>query len=159
MDLEEARDLAENLMYEHGLIDEGWALGWSRARRSMGDCCGEDEVIRLSAVLVPHATEEQVRATIMHEIAHALVGVGHGHDAVWKQKMIDLGQPPNRLGSWRSLPRRWVGKCPRCEDEWKRDRRLRRAACGSCLAEVGRARRDECLIEWTSNPEHEALAS
>lgn len=29
--------------------------------------------------------------TVAHEVAHALVGPAHGHDAVWRRKAVELG--------------------------------------------------------------------
>ena len=32
--------------------------------------------------------------TVLHELAHALVGSGHGHNAVWKQMCVKIGAKP-----------------------------------------------------------------
>jgi len=36
-------------------------------------------------------SDELVRDTLLHEIAHALVGTAHGHDEVWKAKCLEIG--------------------------------------------------------------------
>ena len=54
--------------------------------------------IELSVFLVDRNGPEEVRDTILHEIAHALVGPGHGHDAVWKRQCIEIGARPVRCG-------------------------------------------------------------
>jgi hypothetical protein len=41
---------------------------------------------------------EEIVDTILHEIAHALVGPRHGHDTVWKAKCTDIGARPERCG-------------------------------------------------------------
>ena len=41
---------------------------------------------------------EEVRDTILHEVAHALVGPGHGHDTVWKATAAQVGARPQRRG-------------------------------------------------------------
>lgn len=51
---------------------------------------GGEKRIELSGKLVDMNTEERVMRTIIHEVAHALTE-GHGHDAVWKRKCIELG--------------------------------------------------------------------
>ena len=72
---------------------------------------------------------------ILHEIAHALVGPAHGHDAAWKQAARALGAPDSaRLPS--SLPAPdapWVGTCPRCGAKRRLYRAPRRvSSCGLC---------------------------
>jgi predicted SprT family Zn-dependent metalloprotease len=39
--------------------------------------------IELSRELTLSRTEDEVEQTIIHEIAHAVVGAGHHHDGVW----------------------------------------------------------------------------
>jgi hypothetical protein len=35
-----------------------------------------------------------VKNSILHELAHVLVGKGHGHDEIWFRKALDLGCKP-----------------------------------------------------------------
>jgi len=49
-----------------------------------------NKVVELSTKLVSCNNEERVMRTILHEIAHALT-VGHKHDKVWKQKLLEIG--------------------------------------------------------------------
>ena len=37
------------------------------------------------------ACDEEVKNTLLHEIAHALVGPGHRHNRVWRQKAREIG--------------------------------------------------------------------
>ena len=39
---------------------------------------------------------EETKDVVLHEIAHALTGRGHGHDAVWKRMCIKVGARPER---------------------------------------------------------------
>ena len=34
---------------------------------------------------------KEIKNTILHEIAHALVGPKHGHNEIWKQKALEIG--------------------------------------------------------------------
>jgi hypothetical protein len=34
---------------------------------------------------------DDIKNTILHEIAHAIVGENHGHRQVWQEKAIELG--------------------------------------------------------------------
>lgn len=41
------------------------------------------------------STKETLTEVLLHEIAHAIVGVKHGHDAVWLEKAIEIGATGN----------------------------------------------------------------
>jgi predicted SprT family Zn-dependent metalloprotease len=46
----------------------------------MGLCLYEPKAIELSLHFIERNAEDVIRDTLLHEIAHALVGPGHGHD-------------------------------------------------------------------------------
>lgn len=91
MDLIEAKALTLEKMYEHGLITKGWKFGWSNAKCCFGRCYQSRKTIHMSKPLCTVNERERVLRTILHEIAHALVGCSHGHDRVWKAKCIEIG--------------------------------------------------------------------
>jgi SprT-like family len=94
MDLMEARALALELMKEHGL--EFWYFEFDNAKRRFGICRYNRRTIGLSRNLVLLSNKEQVKDTILHEIAHALVGPGYGHSWVWKRMALEIGCDGNR---------------------------------------------------------------
>ena len=94
--LGEVRGLALSIMAEHGLA--GWSFDYDRARRRKGSCTHRKKLITLSEPFVLLNDNDAIRLTILHEIAHALVGPGHGHDAVWKAKCLEVGAQPRRCG-------------------------------------------------------------
>ena len=100
MDLNKAEELCIELMNKHGLSH--WKFQYDNSIRRFGVCkyntYNESGVIGLSKKLVAVNEEKQVRDTILHEIAHALTR-GHGHDAVWKAKCIEIGAKPERCYS------------------------------------------------------------
>lgn len=55
-------------------------------------------VVELSTKLVEINEPERVRLTILHEVAHALTE-GHGHDAVWRAKLLEIGGDGKRCYS------------------------------------------------------------
>ena len=70
------------LMDEHGL--DGWAIKWNgNLKRRLGQCQFSNETLEFSTNLTLLA-DDRVRNIALHEIAHALVGPGHGHDRVWQ---------------------------------------------------------------------------
>jgi len=77
--------LANRLLREHGLV--GWRFEYDNAKRRGGQCRHADRAISMSRHLVPLWSGPEVMTVLKHEIAHALVGPNHGHDAVWAAKM------------------------------------------------------------------------
>ena len=133
MNLPDVLSLARSLMEEADVGD--WDLAFDRARRRAGQTDHARRRITLSRHLMSLYDEAQVRETILHEIAHALVGPTHGHDAAWKRAARSLGAPDSaRLPS--SLPSPdapWVGTCPRCGATRRLYRAPRRvSSCGVC---------------------------
>jgi len=152
MDAHDAREMALELMERHGLIRDGWRFAWSRARRQLGcvqitekknRSTGKRITIKTLRLSRPHAEtcdEPAVRDTVLHEIAHALVGMEHGHDAVWKAKCVEIGARPERLAGEDASPggHKYFIVCGVCEQVLgKRFRamkaqRVRDAYCKHC---------------------------
>lgn len=86
--------------------------------------------IELSTKLVQINDVERVRLTILHEVAHALTE-GHGHDAVWKAKLLEIGGDGKR--------------CYTSEDtntiERTRSSKIYKLECQRCGQSFGRRRR------------------
>ena len=89
MDLVKALDLGRKLMNEHNLHD--WDICEAHSRKFYGRCCYSEKWILLSRYLIPKCKDEYTKNTIIHEIAHALVGPGHAHDEVWYKKFMEIG--------------------------------------------------------------------
>jgi predicted SprT family Zn-dependent metalloprotease len=136
----DAKTLAWQLIREHGLL--GWRFEFDHARRRFGACRVQRKQITLSRPLVLLNSPEQVRDTLLHEIAHALTP-GDGHGRRWKAKCIEIGAIPRRcytedevLSPPRS-PARYVLCCPACPWETPRRRRpQRRLICTLCRGPV-----------------------
>lgn len=123
-------------MNEHGLGH--WAFQFDRSVRRFGVCRFGKQTISMSERLVSLNDEARVRNTILHEIAHALVGPGHGHDRVWRLKALSIGCDGRTCIDSRTvaLPEApWVGTCPGCGAQAKRHRltqKGRQLACARC---------------------------
>lgn len=145
MDLGDAFWLAERLVEQHGLL--GWQVEYDGAKRRAGVCRFRDRVIGLSAPLTALHNEERVRDTILHEIAHALVGPRHGHDAVWREIAIRIGSSGQRCVE-ADAPRvagAWMGVC---RAGHVRDRHRRPERVYSC-PECGPSFSLEHVLTWT----------
>lgn len=129
-------------MDRHGLT--GWSLRLSSARRRLGSCAYHTRTIRLSRYLLTDNRWPQVHDTLLHEIAHALVGPNHGHDRVWKQMAVKLGAAPRsctKPGEVVMPQGGWVAWCLTCQKEvaryhrrpagWRRG--YRHQACGGTI--------------------------
>jgi len=144
MQLIEARSLATDLMALHGLT--GWRLVFDNAKMRAGVCRPGRREIGLSRVLTALHTDAEVRDTVLHEIAHALVGPAHGHDAVWRSRAQAIGSTGGRCvpetAARAAAP--WAGRCP-AGHEFQRHRRPTRVmSCSLCSPRFGPG----SLISW-----------
>ena len=101
MELDKAEKLARRLMKHHGLQE--WTFVFDKAVVRFGCCNYRKKQISLSKELVLINNLKDVKDTILHEIAHALVGPKNGHNWVWRQKAIEIGCDGNRCYSLKSV--------------------------------------------------------
>ena len=124
--------MAEGLLVEHGLTR--WRVELDSAKRRAGVCRFDDRVIGLSGPLTALHSEAEVRDTVLHEIAHALVGPTHGHDRVWRATAQRIGCSGSRCVDAESarIAGAWVGVCPsgHVKDRHRRPERV--MSCGVC---------------------------
>ena len=145
MDLAQARRLAAELMAQHGLDD--WHFVFDNARARFGVCRPARREIGLSRRLTVSSTEDEVRNTLLHEIAHALVGPEHGHDEVWRAKAVSLGSDGRRtddLPDGAEGP--WEGRCPAGHVIHQHRRPTRVRSCKRCEPD---AFDPHAIYEWT----------
>ena len=79
-------------MDAHGLT--GWALAFVEARKRLGHCHFQDGMIRISRTHALEGSEEQIRDTVLHEIAHAIAGYEAGHGPLWTATARRIGATP-----------------------------------------------------------------
>jgi predicted SprT family Zn-dependent metalloprotease len=87
---------AELLLCKYGLLD--WTVVVDRSVRRAGCCYAYQKRVSLSYYLLTsdNISEDDIINIILHEVAHAIVGVEHGHDEVWKEKAVQIGSDGNR---------------------------------------------------------------
>ena len=145
MEVTTALAMGRRLLREHGL--DGWQIVTDGAKTRAGVCRFGRRQIGISAPLTALHDEAEVRDTILHEIAHALVGPQHGHDAVWRAKAIEIGSSGGRCSS-PDAPRvvgDWVGRCPVGHQRSRHRAPTRLASCGRCSAHFDVRH----LLTWT----------
>nr|WP_205708934.1 SprT-like domain-containing protein [Kineococcus siccus] len=124
--------MAEGVLAQHGL--RGWTVVLDRAKKRAGVCRFDRRQIGLSRELTALHSEAEVRETVLHEVAHALTGPGHGHDARWRATARRIGGTGERLVAVTAprAPAPWVGTCPRGHTSERHRRPQRVTACGVC---------------------------
>lgn len=135
MKLDEAENLAVQLMDEHGLSARGWRFAFDRATRRFGHCHYTRKTISLSRRLTSLNETAAVRNMILHEIAHALLPRGAGHGPVWRKLAVSIGCDGRRLHSAVTVPK-WLATCPACGREVRYQRRRTKLACRRCCKGV-----------------------
>ena len=83
-----------------GSHNNDWCFVWdTKAVRRYGLCRYHKQEISVSKKLANLNSIEESKDVVLHEIAHALTGIGHGHDAVWKRMCVKVGARPERCYS------------------------------------------------------------
>lgn len=131
MDISAAATLGRELMDEHGLHD--WSLAFDRAMKRAGCTRFSTREISLSRHITQLCSADDVRETILHEIAHALVGPKHNHDATWKATCQRIGGTPSvRMVNGPKIDGVWVGICPAGHTVNRHRRPARALSCATC---------------------------
>jgi predicted SprT family Zn-dependent metalloprotease len=147
--LTEVRELAEKLMVQHGLAE--WTLGFDGAKRRAGFCCEADSKISLSAPLMEIWDMPDVQETILHEIAHAKAGPGHGHDYTWQLTCIRVGANPERCYDSDERPgvrAKYTGTCAAGHLHYRERASKREHSCSKCYPRFDQ----RFLITWELTP-------
>ena len=131
MNLNDAEIIAKELMQKHC---PEYSFSWDNAKRRFGSCNIKHKRITLSKDLVSLNNVEEVKNTILHEIAHALRPKCH-HDYIWRLTAISLGCDGGRVYDNNKVitpEKKCVYQCPSCHREIKRFRKSKTLACGVC---------------------------
>ena len=132
--LAEIETEAEMLISKHGL--RNWRFGFDQASRRGGRCAFDRQEISLSEQFATAASHDEVTDTILHEIAHAIVGPKHGHDAVWKATARRIGCSGRVTHDVDFSSARWILTCMTCGWRVPRMRRRRGLVCKDCGEDV-----------------------
>lgn len=134
MTLSEIETLGMDLIRVHQSnngLDAGWKFAFDLAPSRAGICRYKEKQITMSVTYCQKASKAEIVNTILHEVAHAIVGPNHGHDAVWKKAAQQIGCTAERCHRVQHTPPRWLGECG-CGKRWKRQRLSQRARNGLC---------------------------
>lgn len=153
--LAETEALANEFLKHHKAnsnLGKNWRFGFDLAPSRAGACKYDERRIDLSVSFCLQASRAELIDTILHEIAHAIVGKAHNHNAVWTAKALEIGCTGQRTHAARHTSPRWAGECD-CGQRWFRQRLSRKVAngahCPRCQGEIRWRRQDD---ELSANP-------
>ena len=69
----------------------GCTFAFIEARKHLGNCHFQDPMIWISRTHALEGSQEQIRDTVLHEIAHAIAGYEAGHGPLWKVTARRIG--------------------------------------------------------------------
>lgn len=147
MKLSAAEHLAHTLIVQHG-FDEDLEFGFNNRKNALGICkirYGKAYRIELSKIWTEALTEDEVRDTLLHEIAHAMTPLD-GHGAKWRAAARLVGANPKRTAEEvplevqrrvNKMHAKYRAECFSCENvvyfnRMTKNWRSRAYVCGTC---------------------------
>ena len=135
--------VAADLFKLHGLDVRGWRLEFRRFGHQLGRCCSGRRIIAINDFYADNDHEPHVLDTLLHEIAHALVGPVAGHGPTWQAMARKLGCNPKARSKTgvRIRPGNWQASCPTCAHTFHKYRRPKFVVgyyCPRCGKENGK---------------------
>ncbi len=95
---EEVQEKGRKIMGQHGL--KAWEFDLDQAKGRAGACDFVRKRITVSCGYALKVPEHELIDTILHEVAHALVGGKHKHDNTWKSVAVRIGCSGKRCHSY-----------------------------------------------------------
>lgn len=133
-DTAEVARLAEELMGRCGLED--WAFEFDNAKRRSGACHFSRRTISMAFEFARAAPDNEIDDTILHEIAHALVGPAHGHGPAWRAKAREIGCSARRCHEVEFSQPLYIVRCRNGCFAETANRRRRKVVCRTCGGSV-----------------------
>lgn len=138
MEIDDVFAFATRLLREYGLND--WHVKLGSGKKLLGSCNYSNKTIKISKFHIMHSSKEDILDTVKHEVAHAVVGPGHGHGPIWKAAAIKIGAVPEARSKKRTIPHRYELICDVCGTLCaKYDRMPRRDLSNAFHSPCGRA--------------------
>ena len=129
--LEKIANYADKQLDKHGL--SSWRFRYDYAAGRSGLCSYENNTISMPEQFCLKSDQEEIKNTLLHEIAHALVGRKHGHDAIWRAKALEIGCDGERTHAKLFVPPNFIVRCKNCGWHIGRNQR-RKHICRICRA-------------------------
>lgn len=136
---------AIELFRAHGL--DGWRIKFDKAKSRAGVCDHRTKLIMLAVGYVATAPQTCIRNTLLHEIAHALVGYHHHHDATWRATALEIGCDGRRCHNVRFTEEAYVFRCGCGKVRLRRHRVVRRMLTKVCVHCRGRLKAYKRVVD------------
>ncbi len=95
MNITRAKNMAKRLMTDHSLT--GWCFFFGSEGQEGAMTWHDHKVIEFSKIYFKRNNTRWCKDTILHEIAHALVGYHCGHRSVWQSVCLQIGADPQEF--------------------------------------------------------------
>lgn len=112
------------ISYRQEYINKVWLYNWKikvseKQKRSLGLCDQTNKELRFSKFLIENETELEIKNTLIHEVAHAMVGNKEWHWRKWIEmaKFLWLKNPKTYNTSAKQPPWLYIMQCPNCKEE------------------------------------------
>jgi len=131
------RYLVETNLMNHNLKNKGWSFKLlTTSKRQHGYCDYTNKVIAISKYYIGTEFFNELRDTVLHEIAHALTP-GEHHSKKWKNICLRLRIKPERVTYTILIERKWLILCEQCGIIGESHRKLKtKNYCNKCKNDV-----------------------
>ncbi len=127
---------ADSQLEKFGL--SSWRFCYDLTTKRSGLCSYGDKVISMSEQFCLRLNREEIEDTLLHEVAHALVGQKHGHNAIWIAKALEIGCSGKRTHKHEFVPPNLIVSCRNCGWHVGRDQVRSTSVCSFCRAPLYR---------------------
>ena len=139
--------LAQSMMLEH-IEDREWSFGFDSGRRRAGLCSYNDKKITVSKYLSLVHKIDDVRQTVLHEIAHAICGPKEGHGKKWLATAKSIGYR-NETYTGDEIAKEFApysGVCPNGHQHYRYQRPKRLYSCHICHRGFDKRYMIDCVV-------------
>jgi predicted SprT family Zn-dependent metalloprotease len=127
-------EMGRKLLVEHNLPQWSFQFDWAHTRT--GVCFHNIKTIGVSVRYCMKYSLDEVRLTILHEIAHAIAGYKHQHDDTWREISYQIGATGKRTHHKQFSAPKYIRFCPNLHWVSIAQRRMRNRICRECHATV-----------------------
>lgn len=102
-----------NILVANGLGD--WKIKLNNKRSTLAETHYRNNTIMYSRHFLLVADKDQFLGVTLHEVTHALLGKGHGHDREFKKLCTEISPNPDYAQRSVDVPiRKFLLECPKC---------------------------------------------
>ena len=136
MELDDVRKLVNELFTKYKI--KNWNFEFFTKKKSLGMCDFNTKTLYIGLQYCAVNDEKRIRNTLLHEVAHILVGLKNGHNFIWRRKCVEIGGDGERLTQTDKIVATYKHqyKCPACNTIYPTHKRLSTIGfCSKCWKE------------------------